>query len=301
MPFFSVIIPTYNRANYIKRAIQSVLDQSFTDFELIVIDDASTDNTASLLKPYKDNSKVRIITNDINLERSASRNIGIDTACGTYICFLDSDDYYLTYHLKGLYDLIQVQGLAKALFHSNVIKNIGGVDRFTNISVDLDCPVESVIENHIPVITVAIHREILEEEKFPVDLYINEDVFLFAKIVAKYPVHDNNQATVVWFIHEGNTKEKVKDYITPQIVAAKKIFENSSLSLHISKDFKKRRFHELYTALVHRNVRNFVKAIYYLGMAWWYKPGVLSNQNAIADIVYHIPGGKFLKRLKKGF
>ncbi len=87
---FSVIIPTFNRANYIKRAIDSVLNQSYKDFELIVIDDGSSDNTPLVLKSYKD--KIKVITNKSNKGVSYSRNIGIKIAKNPIIAFLDSDD-----------------------------------------------------------------------------------------------------------------------------------------------------------------------------------------------------------------
>jgi glycosyltransferase involved in cell wall biosynthesis len=86
-PFFSVVIPTFNRANMISGAIQSVLEQTFKDFELIVIDDGSTDQTAQIIGGFNDE---RIKYNyQQNTERSQARNNGIKIARGRYICFLD--------------------------------------------------------------------------------------------------------------------------------------------------------------------------------------------------------------------
>ena len=91
-PFFSVVIPTYNRANMISGAIQSVLEQTFKNFELIIIDDGSTDQTAHVIAGFSDE---RIKYNyQQNTERSQARNNGIKIASGRYICFLDSDDQY---------------------------------------------------------------------------------------------------------------------------------------------------------------------------------------------------------------
>jgi len=92
-PVISVIIATYNRAHLIARAIESVLFQSFSDFELIVIDDGSTDGTAEVVSRYKD---PRIIYCRLEHgERSRARNGGIELSKGKYIAFLDSDDWYL--------------------------------------------------------------------------------------------------------------------------------------------------------------------------------------------------------------
>ena len=91
-PIISVIIPTYNRNWILKEAIDSVLAQKFMDYEFIVVDDGSTDDTAALLTAYGD----RIITiHQENRGVSAARNVGISIARGNYITFLDSDDLWL--------------------------------------------------------------------------------------------------------------------------------------------------------------------------------------------------------------
>lgn len=93
VPTVSVIIPTYNRARLIGEAIQSVLDQTFTDLELIVVDDGSTDNTESVVTEFKD-PRVRYIHQE-NMGISAARNAGIHNTQGRYVAFLDSDDLWL--------------------------------------------------------------------------------------------------------------------------------------------------------------------------------------------------------------
>ena len=91
-PLLSVIIPTYNRADYIALTIESVLKQTYDNIEVIVIDDGSTDNTAQVVKPFA--RKVRYVL-QANAERGASRNHGLRLAKGKYIAFLDSDDLWL--------------------------------------------------------------------------------------------------------------------------------------------------------------------------------------------------------------
>lgn len=97
-PLVSIIIPTYNRATLIKRAINSVLAQTFQDFEIIVVDDASQDNTESVITSLTDN-RIKYTKHQINLNGSAARNTGIKSAIGKYIALLDSDDEWLPNHL----------------------------------------------------------------------------------------------------------------------------------------------------------------------------------------------------------
>ncbi len=85
-PFFSVVIPTYNRASFIDKAVRSVVNQTFKDWELIVIDDASEDCTLQVLEQF-DDKRIRVFHNAKNMERSASRNRGISEATGQFICF----------------------------------------------------------------------------------------------------------------------------------------------------------------------------------------------------------------------
>ena len=98
-PTVSVIIPTYNRAHLVGRAIQSVLDQTYQDFELIVIDDASTDNTEEVVKSFND-ERIKYLKHDENKGVAAARNTGIKVARGEYIAFQDSDDEWFSQKLE---------------------------------------------------------------------------------------------------------------------------------------------------------------------------------------------------------
>src|SRR3989338_9455199 len=102
-PFFSIIMPTYNRANLIKRAIKSVIRQEFKDWELIIVDDGSVDNTQDVLQHIvKNNPKINIIETKHNGYVKA-RNAGIKAARGKYVTFIDSDDEYRPNHLLTRY------------------------------------------------------------------------------------------------------------------------------------------------------------------------------------------------------
>ncbi|WP_226596280.1 glycosyltransferase family 2 protein [Marinobacter nauticus] len=98
-PLVSVITPTFNRADYLPFAVESVLSQSVPDFELIVIDDGSTDGTAELTERYLADSRIRYLKQE-NQGQSVARNRGIAEARGQFICFLDSDNAWVSTKLK---------------------------------------------------------------------------------------------------------------------------------------------------------------------------------------------------------
>lgn len=115
MPKVSVVIPTYNRAKLVTQAIDSVLAQTYEDFEIIVVDDGSTDNTCEALEPYIREKKIRYIYQE-NLGEPGARNTGIRVAEGEYIAFLDSDDLWLPTKLAVQMDVFEKGHSAAVVF-----------------------------------------------------------------------------------------------------------------------------------------------------------------------------------------
>ena len=100
-PEVSIIIPAYNCEDYLARALESVFAQTYSNFEIILIDDASTDSTLKVARSFKD-SRLRIITNNQNKGVSSVRNCGLRQARGNWIALLDSDDWYAPERLENL-------------------------------------------------------------------------------------------------------------------------------------------------------------------------------------------------------
>jgi glycosyltransferase involved in cell wall biosynthesis len=105
-PFFSVIVPIYNRESFIISCINSVLSQDFNDYEIICVDDGSSDSSISILNTFED-KRIRIIQHPKNYGRCIARNTGIKAARGKWLCFLDSDDTYYSNHLSSHKRLIE--------------------------------------------------------------------------------------------------------------------------------------------------------------------------------------------------
>lgn len=107
----SVIMPIYNAYDYLRPALDSVIDQTFRDIEIICVDDGSTDHSLEIIKEYRDrDSRVRIITEN-NAGPSIARNRGLSRARGEYVIFLDADDFYEPTLIERLYEIAEKDGL----------------------------------------------------------------------------------------------------------------------------------------------------------------------------------------------
>jgi len=118
-PQVSVIIPTYNYGRFIERAIQSVINQTYKDFEVIVVDDGSTDNTENIIKNIPD-KRIKYLRHTKNLGGNAARNTGLRASSGNYIAFLDSDDEWLPEKLEKQLKLFKESSEQVGLIYSGV-------------------------------------------------------------------------------------------------------------------------------------------------------------------------------------
>ncbi|MEP3838939.1 MAG: glycosyltransferase family A protein [Algibacter sp.] len=112
-PFFSVVIPLYNKADYIEDTLNSVLNQNYKNFEIVIVNDGSTDNSVSVVKRFSD-SRITII-NQNNLGLSGARNTGIKNAKYEYIAFLDADDLWSADYLMTICNLLSIKSNSEVL------------------------------------------------------------------------------------------------------------------------------------------------------------------------------------------
>lgn len=152
MPKFSIIVPVYNVEDYLPRCVDSILNQQYPDFELILVDDGSTDNSSIICDKYanKDN-RIRVIHKE-NGGVSTARNIGIENASGEYITFCDSDDYYKDNLLEVAFRYLDDNSLDLLCFNYETLHNTG-LKKGSNIDTgffDLIEPTDnfSLIINH---------------------------------------------------------------------------------------------------------------------------------------------------------
>jgi len=128
-PLVSVILPTYNRASLLPRAIKSVLDQTYKNFELIIVDDNSTDNTKKIVNDFKD-ERIKYIWHKENKGAAASRNTGIKMAKGEYIAFQDSDDEWFPEKLDKQIKVFESLSLQYAVIYSGFWYIRGGQKKY---------------------------------------------------------------------------------------------------------------------------------------------------------------------------
>jgi len=203
--FFSIIIPTYNREKLLADTINSIIAQTFADWECIIVDDGSTDNSKQLVQSIelKDN-RIKYVYQD-NAERSAARNNGINHSNGEYICFLDSDDHFVPNHLEKLKDFIALQKelICMVINQSLVVSDEG------EFPTTLPLPDKNMVEylylNAVSPSRVCIHNTILKQLKFDEDIVVVEDVVLWMRIADKFPVYISQHVGVRYNIHEGNS------------------------------------------------------------------------------------------------
>lgn len=120
-PFFSVVIPVYNRAHLLRRTLDSVLTQTFGDFEIVLVDDGSTDDPKAVVDAVGD-PRIRYIR-QCNKGGGAARNAGIDAARAPYVALLDSDDEFLPHHLAAMHRLLE--GAANRAVYARIVVDRG--------------------------------------------------------------------------------------------------------------------------------------------------------------------------------
>lgn len=185
-----VIIPCYNRAETIERAIVSVLNQTYPHFNLYVIDDGSTDKTGELMTPYSKHDNFHFLK-QVNTGVSAARNLGIKNSQSPWVAFLDSDDEWLPNKLEAQMKYIQ-QNPGQRFVHSNEIWIRNGVR--VNPKVKFDKSNNDLFKRSLemclisPSTTMIERTLLLENELFDESFEICEDYDLWLKILAKMEV-----------------------------------------------------------------------------------------------------------------
>lgn len=236
MPFFSVVIPTYNRASSISRTLRSVADQTFTDIEVIVVDDGSEDNTEDVILATRlRHSGIRWkYIRKKNQGPAASRNVGVNAADGLYVAFLDSDDVWLPKKLE-IYNSARLQNPDVGLWYSDYRV----VDRHGNFLENICSRVDSskaytrlLIENFIGTSTAVVKKScFMDVGGFMESLPVSEDYDLWIRICRKFSV-GHIAEVLTEYIHqsEGSLLGTDRAYRDARIVVERALAADPNLS-----------------------------------------------------------------------
>lgn len=215
-PFFTVIIPLYNKEKYIQNTLTCVFNQSFIDFEVIVVNDGSTDRSLAVLDKFND-SRLKII-HQKNQGVSVARNTGMQNAETNYFCFLDADDTWKPNHLQAFFDTITKFPEAKmycSRYVTQIAKNTFIKNNFIYIDENYQGYVtdffKSSLINRVALTSaVCIHKDIFNEiGGFDPQLKSDQDLDYWIKIALKYKIAITAKTTMVYnFINANKSLSK---------------------------------------------------------------------------------------------
>jgi len=210
---FSVVIPLYNKAAHISRALRSVLAQTYQDFEVVVVDDGSTDHGAEIVNSFTD-SRVRLIQQQ-NAGVSAARNRGIESSAGELVAFLDADDEWDSRFLE---TILRLKGrYPEAGLYATAYKRVntsGSPNKLAMHGIP-DAPWEGLLPDYFksaahgdpPICSTAvcIPREVFKVVgMFPVGCRMGEDADMWGRVALRYPIAFSRQEGAIYYLDAVN-------------------------------------------------------------------------------------------------
>ena len=267
MPFFTVVIPLYNKESFITNTLKSVLAQTFTDFEVIVVNDCSTDNSLAIALSVKDD-RIRFIEHEVNKGLSASRNTGIKEAKSDNIAFLDADDVWKPEFLSKM--LMLTQNYPKAGIYSSRYEEV-----YPNSSIPIVGPSQH-FDNGMGLINfyetnlkkpvfcsscLCVKKQVFEDTGYyDESITFTEDVDLYIRAAYKYDVAYCNEVLASYMIYFENqmTNVGLKNKIIPDFDKYEHLAENRK-DIKIYLDFHRYIMAKHYRLV--RDTRNYKKML----------------------------------------
>ena len=275
MVLVSVVIPLYNKKNYIGRAIRSVMMQTIEDFEIIIIDDGSIDGSGDVVKTFLD-SRIRLISQE-NQGVSIARNNGVRNSRADFIAFLDADDEWLPRQLEALLRLRKKYPEAGAYTTAYKIREPKGKTRLAYYKAIPEYPWEGLIpsffksaaigDSPLNSSTIGITKAIFYDVGgYPENVWWGEDTDFWGRIALKYPIAFSWEIGTIyhWDASDRVCGKPVVD-MEPFVITGKEKLKNSQMDELVRKDLEEyiaRK--ELYRAASHLFMGNTNQARYIL-------------------------------------
>lgn len=288
-PFFTIVVPTYNRADLIAKTLESLLRQTYPHFEIIVVDDGSTDNTAAVVSKNTD-PRVQYVKKN-NAERAAARNFGAARAKGHFVNFFDSDDIALPNHLQEAANVLAAHPDA-AWFHLGYSWATPDEHVFRNVNSFSGDTLNAIMSHGNPLSCngVFVRTDIIRANPFNEDraLSASEDYELWCRLTARYPLYYSNTITSLVIDHEMRSVRTIhgEKLINRLSLFTKYLKEDQVTVNYFGKDFAKIKMDaNSYIALHLANEPKFkLKSIAYLCKALGDSPALLTNKRFYATI-----------------
>lgn len=248
---FSIVIPLYNKQEFIQRAIDSILAQTFSDYEIIIIDDGSSDDSMEVVRRY-DDVRIQVIQQE-NSGVAAARNKGIATANREWVAFLDADDVWMPDHLQALKSLIDAYPLAVSIGTAyNKIDTTGKIQSLrypqpasgqTEFLVD-DYFAVSIAYDHLLHSSSAAAKKaiLLETGGFPIGIKSGEDLIAWARLALAGKMAFSSKVTAVFYIPDQRAANRnahirrpaIPDFVGKELTALYQQSQHPSLRRYIS-------------------------------------------------------------------
>ena len=207
-PLISVIMNCHNGDKYLKQSIESVLNQTYKNIELIFFDNQSSDNSRKIVKSYQD-SRIKYYKSDKVLKLYEARNLAIKHASGNFIAFLDTDDFWLPTKLKKQILLFSNNKDLKMVYSNCFILKEKKQSIFTKHNLPNGNITQQLLNHYqIPILTVLIKKNIFDEKLFNNNYEIIGDFDFFLKLSLKNFINSINEPLAYYRIHDLNTSLK---------------------------------------------------------------------------------------------
>lgn len=266
---FSIVIPTYNRASFIKKTVDSVLNQTYQNFEVIVVDDGSTDNTEEIIRQIE-STKIKYIKIK-NSERGFARNQGTLMASGAYVTFLDSDDFLLPQHFANAKESIAHYNNPPFLHLGYEVVSTDGRLVFRQDSIKNDDISFLIKGNSLSCAGCFLRADVSKKFLFNEDRNLSgsEDWELWFRVLANHGIKIDSRISAIMCDHEDRSVtlshgKEVKLLLRKEL-ALKYAFQDKMVAQHFHKYYKKiDAFGDSYIALHLALMGNSKRSIHYL-------------------------------------
>lgn len=240
-PLLSVITPVYNREKYLTECIESILNQTFKDFEFIIIDDHSTDRTLNIIKDYElKDTRIKIISNELNIGATKSFNKGLKISVGKYIARMDSDDISMPDRFQKQIDLMENWDELEVIGTGAILINGDGIEIGRKKFPSDYKKISKILMSGVPVFdpSVVIRSETLKKiGAFDNRLAPADDYYLWLSLHKDKKLISNlNDYLIKYRIHDTNLSKLELSNQLKKTFIAKKIYESN---LSIDDYFKK--------------------------------------------------------------